>query len=406
MNKRKLLQYGVIVTMLFLTSCKKTPVDFADPSVTVNADEFKIQEADETALWLNNKSVMQSASSFAQIKIFATGLNNPRGLKFSPTGRLYVAEGGTGGGNNSTIGICDQVPFPVGPYLGGPTGGRISKINWMGERTTVTDQLPSSHANEIIGGDVEGVGDIAFIDNTLYAVLAGAGCSHGVENIPNQVLKVRPNGTWQMVANVSNWLKSHPVQNPEEDDFEPDGTPYSMIEVDDIFYVMEPNHGDMMKITTRGRITRVIDISATKGHIVPTALTYYKGNFYMGNLHPFPIVDGSSNIYKITPSGNISVWATGFTTVLGLTFDKKGRLYVLENTTGNPFPTPGTGKVIRINKSGSRETIASGLSLPTAITFGPDKKLYVSNWGFGPTSVGGGEILQIKVPDYGNDDDD
>jgi hypothetical protein len=78
----------------------------------------------------------------------------------------------------------------------------------------------------------------------------------------------------------------------------------------------------------------------------------------------------------------------------------------LENTTGNPFPTPGTGKIIRVNKSGSRETIASGLSLPTAITFGPDKKLYVSNWGFGPTSVGGGEILQIKVPDYGNDDDD
>ena len=84
--------------------------------------------------------------------------------------------------------------------------------------------------------------------------------------------------------------------------------------------------------------------------------------------------------------------------MLGVTFDENGRMYVLENTTGKPGPTPGTGKIIRINKLGKRSVIASGLSLPTAMTFGPDGKLYVSNWGFGPKSTaGGGEILQIKV---------
>ena len=36
-------------------------------------------------------------------------------------------------------------------------------------------------------------------------------------------------------------------------------------------------------------------------------------------------------------------------TILGLAFDRNHRLYVLENTIGNPFPTPGTGKVIRID---------------------------------------------------------
>jgi hypothetical protein len=72
-------------------------------------------------------------------------------------------------------------------------------------------------------------------------------------------------------------------------------------------------------------------------------------------------------------------------------------MYVLENTTGNPFPTPGTGRVIRVNDSGTRDVIASGLNLPTGITFGPDGKLYVSNWGFGPPAIGGGEILQITV---------
>jgi hypothetical protein len=403
MKKNKAFQLGAVILIAFfyLTSCKKNTSDL----VVQPADNFQLQEQDETSLWLNN-STTGAKIAVGTVKVFATGLNNPRGLKFSPTGRLYVAEGGTGDGTTSTIGICDQVPFPIGPYFGGTTGGRISKINWKGERTTVTDQLPSSHSNELTGGDVQGVADVAFLDRTLYAVLAGAGCSHGVPSVPNGIIKVKPDGTWKIIANLSDWLKAHPVQNPEPDDFEPDGTFYSLINLDDDdLFALEPNHGDLIKITRQGNISRVVDISATQGHIVPTAMTFHNGNFFVGNLHPFPIVDGSSNIYKITPSGQVSIFAPGFTTVLGVTFDKKGRLYVLENTTGNlipPFPTPNTGKVIRIDKSGNRETVASGLNLPTGMTFGPDGKLYVSNIGFGPAAIGGGQVLQINV---GNNDD-
>jgi len=43
--------------------------------------------------------------------------------------------------------------------------------------------------------------------------------------------------------------------------------------------------------------------------------------------------------------------------------------------------------------------IATGLFLPTAITFGPDGNLYVSNVGFGPPPVGLGEVLKIEIVD-------
>jgi hypothetical protein len=330
----------------------------------------------------------------ANVSVFATGLNNPRGLKFGPDGELYVAEGGAAG-TLSTIGVCEQVPAPVGPYTGGFTS-RISRIDWRGNRTTVIDNLPSSETSAAQANLVSGVSDIAFIGDDVYALTAGAGCSHGLAGTDNGVYRVRRDGKWEMIADLSVYQKSHPVAHPNPPDFEPDGTWYSMISVRGKLYAVEPNYGELDEISPWGEIRRVADISASQGHIVPTAVAY-DGKFFVGNLGLFPIVEGSSKILKITHSGHVTTVITGVTTVLGVAFDREGFLYILENTTGNPFPTPGTGEVLRVTRDGLEE-IATGLSLPTAMTFGPDGALYVSNVGFGPPPVGLGEIVRITVP--------
>jgi hypothetical protein len=333
-----------------------------------------------------------NATTITTSKVIVSGLNDPRGLKFGPDGNLYVAEAGVGGTNVSTQ--CAQVVPPVGPYMGSNTGSRISRIDQQGIRTTVADNLPSTITTPEAGSGISGVADVAFVDHTLYGLLSGAGCSHGVPDVPNGIFKVNPDKSWKMIANYSQYLMTHPVKNPFAGDFEPDGTAYSMINVGSDLYVVEPNHGELDRISTHGDIHRVIDISAFEGHIVPTCVAYHDGNFYVGNLDLFPIVPGSSSIFKITPSGKISVFAKGFNAILGVAFDDNDRLYVLQCTVGADQLTPGLGNVVRQDPSGKREVITSGLMLPSAMTFGPDGKLYISNWGIGPAGMG--EIIQVS----------
>jgi sugar lactone lactonase YvrE len=72
---------------------------------------------------------------------------------------------------------------------------------------------------------------------------------------------------------------------------------------------------------------------------------------------------------------------------------------VLESSTVAGDPTPFTGRVRRVDPSGTITSIASGLFLPSGMTLGPDGNLYVSNVGFGPLFLvaGHGEILKIQV---------
>ncbi len=348
----------------------------------------------------------------ANATVYASGLEGPRGLAFGPDGSLYVAEAGLGG-KTSTVGTCPQTPTPVGPYTGGLTA-RISKVDTKREITTVVSGLPSA-VNAM--ASALGVGDVAFLEGDLYAVLAGGGCSHGNTDFPNEVIKVNvKNGTWTKVANMSQALVKYPAKFTSTDDYEPDGTWYGMISHEGVLYAVEPNHGQVFSVTPEGKVRQVIDISASQGHIVPTSLVATEGVLYVGNLNLFPIdphwakvMTIAKNVYVPNPLpgfgslfGGFGQWnivssKAGFTTIVSMKIGPDGLLYVLElSDFAANGPTQGKGKVVRVKRSGDIEDVVTGLTVPTGMTFGPDGLLYVSNLGAAGGSVG--QILQIDLP--------
>ena len=346
-------------------------------------------------------SARAQAMTLPKVTVVASGLNNPRGLAFGPDGALYVAEGGTGG-TASTVGQCTQVVAPVGPYTGGFTAS-ISRLSGQGTRTVVASALPSSQTSPALGSFVSGVADVAFgPGGELFALIGGAGCSHGLNGTSNEIIRVHRDGSVTRVADLSAFLTSHPVKNPDPSDFEPDGTWYSFVTAGDGFYAVEPNHQELDKITGDGHVSRVIDFSRffpgqTDWH-GPTAMTSRGGSLYIGTLTGFPVKVGAAEVFRVNPrTGRFSVFASDLTSILGLAFSEDGALYVLEMSVQNGGPAPNTGQIVRINGS-HRTLIASGLNFPTGMTVGPDGNLYVSVNGFaGPPAAGAGQVLRIAV---------
>jgi sugar lactone lactonase YvrE len=110
-------------------------------------------------------------------------------------------------------------------------------------------------------------------------------------------------------------------------------------------------------------------VFTTSGLSFPTALAFDKsGNLYVAN-------DGNNTIYKFTPNGTGTVFATaaaGLDDPAGLAFDTNGNLYVsnFNNT------------VLEFNSSGTSSVFAtSGLDNPGCLALDSSGNLYVANGG-------------------------
>jgi hypothetical protein len=325
------------------------------------------------------------------LTVVASGLTNPRGVTWAADGTLYVAQAGKGGEMLGT----PTAPPPVGPFQGGPTASIVRIEN--GCPAIVAGDLPSS-SNAV--AEVLGAEDLAVLGGELYASVDGGGEAHGNAAQPSGVYRILANGTSELVADLSAWVRENPTQFVPPD-FDPDAAGFSLVadEAAGALWVVNPNSGEIISVTPGGAITRIADLSVD--HPVPTGLAVDpNGGIYIGNLTAVPYSDGAAHVLHVAPDGAVTEVWKGLTAVTDVAVGPDGALYAAEMSTGNteapPFAVPGSGKIVRQTGPDSMEEVATGLMFPISISFGTDGALYVSMPAFGADN-GEGVIARLDV---------
>jgi hypothetical protein len=350
---------------------------------------------------------------------YATGLTSPRNLKFGPDGILYVAEGGLGGNMHPTgLDSHGQACPPAnnmftvpGPYGSGYTG-KVSRVWPNGRVETIASHLPSSHdgTNYVLG-----VTDVAFVpwggdehaDNqdenrsdgdkkpflvrgqALYALIEGGGCSRGLPSSPAGVIRINSDGSFQYVADISAWIRTHPNAVPQppgpNGDEEPDGVPHMMITVGRSLYVVETNHNYLLNVNPRtGAIHALTDFSALLGEDVnPIVIEHHGSDFYVGD---FGTNGGPARLWKAGTvnggPGKFSVVDATFNPIVGLGFTGTTLLALETFPIDNPY-TPNTSRAVRRNADGSHTVVADGMNFAIGLTRGADGAFYTSTTAYG-----------------------
>ncbi len=325
----------------------------------------------------------EAAVGPTELEIVAAGLTNPRGFTWGADGTLYVALAGTGGPNLPTE-DAPVIEVFLGFY-GGPSAA-IARIQ-DGCPVTVADGLPSYVDGT---GGVVGVSHVAILGGQLYATVDGGGTVHGNPEQPAGLYRINADGTFDVVADLSAWMRANPVAErpPGDDDY--DGEVWHLLPTADesAFWVVESNQGQLLQITPAGVVTRVADLSA--GHPVPTGIAPAPdGGVYVGTLTAFPFLDEAAKVIHVAPDGTVTDHWTGLTAVVALAVGPDDALYALEMVTGSinedPFILPDTGRIVRQTGSDSLEVVAEGLNFPIGLEVGPDGAFYVSLPALGAT---------------------
>lgn len=340
----------------------------------------------------------ETGARSAKVETVATGLDNPRGLTFGPGGVLLVAEAGSGGDGPCIIGAGDQ------EFCLGKTGA-ITAVRHGHQRRIVTG-LPSLGTPDLV--EVLGPHDVAVHRGSLLvpiglgtdparrAELGPAGADVGT------ILRVKPGtGRSRTFADLAAYEAAN---DPDQDQpaTGPDTNPYAVLpQGGSKVLAVDAGANDLLRIDNRGRISvlAVFPVEMVSGipmHPVPTTVARGPdGAYYVGLLTGFPFPVGGAKVFRVVPGKAPTVYAEGFTNIIDIAFDRRGRMLVLEIfknglTSGDP-----TGALIRVEKDGSRTEIASeGLVTPTGVAIGRDGSYYVSNKG--SALPGEGEVLRIR----------
>ncbi len=369
-------------------------------------------------------------------------LNAPRGLSFDGQGSLYIAEAGR----------------PGAGAFGVTRTGAVDKYRWAGGSlapawsTPFTSTFQTAHG----GADVLGPAAVSATGSNcsghrsgdrgdgaepgacrVTAILSQSRRSFQAQTgltAPQIGHLYRLDGATGAATNLSDfgdqsyqWTADHAALF---EDF-PDSNPYAVLTIrgDDRgdghgedgdgergdgerhsagTFVANAGANTISRILPDGR-SRVIayipnETSGAFRDATPTCIAQGPdGALYVGALDllsNFAVGPGQSNVWRVDPNRsnwrhNATLWATGFTTVDGCTFDRQGNFWASELFYPNAAGPPGDLAMSSFHHPSEITHVGGGsLPLPGGIAQGPDGALYVST-GAADTTPGAGAVVRV-----------
>jgi hypothetical protein len=194
----------------------------------------------------------------------------------------------------------------------------------------------------------------------------------------------------------------------------PDGgvvhsNPYAVLATPDAQYVVDAGGNSLLRVVG-GEVTLVAVFPARPTppggppgppvfESVPDSIVLGPGgDLFVGEFTGFPFPVGAANVYRVTPEGEVEVYASGFTNIIDIAFDGAGNLFVLEFARNGLLSGDPTGALWRVTPEGVRTEIeVEGLTLvsPGGLAIA-EGAIYVSNRS---TSAGEGEVVRIALAD-------
>jgi hypothetical protein len=338
-----------------------------------------------------------------EITTVATGLDNPRGVTFGSDGSLYVAEAGRGG-----EGPC--FPGPEGPEVCFGASGAVTRVR-HGRQARVVTGLPS--LAEADGSAAIGPSDVSAGSSLHFTVGLGADPALrdqapelGQEAL-GWLLRSRGKAGFKQVADIAGFEAAN---NPDGN--VPDSNPNSVVPSGrGGWYVADAGGNSLLHVDHRGRVKtvavfpdRMVDAPPFLGlppgtqipmQTVPTSVVRGPdGALYVGELTGFPFQAGAARVHRVVPGKAPKVVASGFTNIIDIGFDRRGRLYVLEIDQNGLLTPDFAGALTRVNRNGSHKVVVGeGLFGPGGLAIRGDAA-YVSNCS---VCAGTGEILRISL---------
>lgn len=338
----------------------------------------------------NGQPGTTGGATTSTVEVVAEGLNGARKVTWDPfLLSLLVAEAGS-------------VPAPCAVPAGcfSQTGAIFAYTPWLDHSWHLATGLPSL----VNPGGLSGLNEVNRLDNgELRAVFGLTGRAatrdaHGPDAVPlGQVNRIswtgRPIPMGDLVAHEES-------NNPDGGGF--NSNPFGMVSDSSGSVVVDAGANAALHVARNGTVTMLtvpprIEFAGRMIEPVPSAVVRGPdGAYYIGELTGGPFPMGMARVWKVVPGQAATLVSSGFTNIIDLAFDRRGRLLVLEFAERGLASGDPTGRLVRIEHDGTHTVLArDGLVHPGGVAVTPIGDIYVTNRITGPD--GAGQLLRIRV---------